>query len=279
MTVKVVTDSTADLPDGLIRELGITVVPLNVNFGTKSFRDGIDITADEFYRRLPHTDPLPTTSQPTPADFIHVYEELGKETSEIISIHISQKLSGTHNSATLAHAGIKTASRIEIVDSFEASGGLGLIVVQAAKAAKRGANLDEVLSITRDTMSRTHFFGTVDTLRYLHKGGRIGKAQALMGTLLAIKPIIGMREGEVHPFGKARTRKKVIAHFIEMVKELMPIDEMTVLHSTTPEEAAEIMKELASIAGKECLYDSRIGPVIGTYLGPGALGIGVIRKP
>lgn len=279
MTVRVVTDSTADLPPELVHDLGITVVPLTVNFGTASFRDGIDMTAEEFYERLSRADPLPTTSQPTPADFLQVYQTLGRESDAILSIHISCRLSGTHNSAVLARESMgKLPCPIEIVDSLQASGGLGLIVARTAAAARDGASLHEALTLTRDLISRTHFFGTVDTLRYLHKGGRIGRAQALMGTLLAIKPIIGMKDGEVHPFGKARTRKKVIAQMIEMVKDLVPIEEMVVLHSTTPDEAGEIMKELAAIAGKECLYGSRIGPVIGTYLGPGTIGIGIIRK-
>lgn len=279
MTVRIVTDSTADLPRGLVQDLGITVVPLTVNFGTASFRDGIDIKPDEFYRKLAEADPLPTTSQPTPADFIQVYQVLGRPSDGILSIHISRKLSGTYNSAVLARESMgDPPCPIEIVDSLQASGGLGLIVARAAAAARDGANLAEALALTHELISRTHFFGTVDTLRYLHKGGRIGRAQALMGTLLAIRPIIGIKDGEVHPFGKARTRKKVIAQMIDMVKDLAPIEESAVLHSTTPDEAEEIMEELAAVAGKPCLYGSRIGPVIGTYLGPGTIGIAVIRR-
>ena len=279
MTIRVVTDSTADLPPALVRDLGITVVPLTVNFGTASFRDGIDISAEEFYERLPQADPLPTTSQPTPADFLHVYQTLSNRADGILSIHISQKLSGTYNSAVLARESMgNSPSPIEIVDSLQASGGLGLIVAKAAAAAGAGADLKEACALTHDLIGRTHFFGTVDTLRYLYKGGRIGRAQALMGTLLAIKPIIGMKDGEVHPFGKARTRKKVIAQLIEMARELAPIEETVVLHSTTPDEAEEIMKELAAITGRACLYGSRIGPVIGTYLGPGTIAIAVLKK-
>lgn len=279
MAVRVVTDSTADLPPGLVQDLGVTIVPLTVHFGTASFRDGVDIEPEEFYRKLSQADLLPTTSQPTPADFLQVYQALGRQSDAILSIHISRKLSGTLNSALLARESMgEIPCPIEIVDSLQASGGLGLIVAGVAAAAKKGANLAEALNLTRDLISRTHFFGTVDTLRYLHKGGRIGRAQALMGTLLAIKPIIGMKEGEVHPFGKSRTRKKVIAQMIDMVRELVPIEETAVLHSTTPDEAEEIMAELAAITGRECLYGSRIGPVIGTYLGPGTIGIGVVSK-
>lgn len=279
MTVKIVTDSTSDLPEDLVRELGITVVPLYVNFGQDSYRDGVDLKAEEFYDRLVKGPALPTTSQPTPADFTEVYRRLSQETDEIVSIHVSPKLSGTYNSAELGRAEMSGA-RIELIDSLQASMGLGLIVIQAARAARRGARIDEVVNLTRDVIPRTNFFGVVDTLEYLHKGGRIGKAQALMGTLLSIKPIICCFDGEVHPKGKARTRRKALNQLFDIASEFTDIEEMAVCYSTTPEEAAAFTDRAAGICERQRIIGARIGPVIGTYLGPGAIAIGIIdRKP
>ncbi len=278
MTVKVVTDSTADLPDDLVQSLEITVVPLSVNFGTDTYLDGLDLRADEFYTKLINSDSLPTTSQPTPAAFIEVYHALSSETDEIISIHISPKLSGTINSALLARDAMNSHCRIEIIDSLQASMGLGLIVIRAARAAQAGANLNEVVETVQEIIPRIHFFGMVDTLEYLHKGGRIGKAQALMGTLLSIKPLIGTGNGEVQPKGKARTQKKALTRLFEMTQEFGEIEDLTIAHSTIPEEAAAFTERLSPVFEKNKIYQSRIGPVIGTYLGPGSIAIGIIEK-
>ena len=278
MTVRVVTDSTADLPEETVKELGITIVPLQVNFGSQTYFDGIDLRSDDFYQKLAESEILPTTSQPTPAAFTEVYNRLAKETDEIISIHISPKLSGTHNSAVLGRSIVEGNCRIEIIDSQQASMGLGLIVIQAARAAQNGACLDEVIDLVHNVIPRIRFFGIVDTLEFLHKGGRIGKAQALMGTLLSIKPLIGCEDGEVHPKGKARTQKKALARLFEMVQESGEIEELTVSHSTIPHQAAEFTQRLAPMFDMNRIYQARIGPVIGTYLGPGSMAVGVVVK-
>ncbi len=276
MAVKIVTDSTSDLPESLVQELGITIVPLTVSFGEESFYDGVDLKADEFYAKLVSSPVLPTTSQPIPAAFTRVYDEFSGESDEILSIHISAKLSGTHNSAVLAREDSKSSSRIVVIDSQMASMGLGMIVIKAAKAAQSGASLDEVVQITQDAMSKVSFFGMVDTLEYLQKGGRIGKAQALMGTLLSIKPIIGCVDGEVHPQAKARTRKKAMGKLLEMVQEYKNIDGVTVMNSTVPDEAAAFTEKITAFCERDKIIQARIGPVIGTYLGPGSVAIGVM---
>jgi len=277
LTVKIVTDSTADLPEDIIREMDITVVPLSVHFGPQTYLDGVDLKADEFYEMLAGCRSLPTTSQPAPAAFAEVYQKLGNETCDILSIHISPKLSGTYNSALLAREGLNGNCRIEIIDSLQASMGLGLIVIRAARAVQNGATLDEAIEVVRETIPHTHFFGTVDTLEYLQKGGRIGKAQALMGTLLSIKPLIGMGEGEVQPKGKTRTRKKAIAQLLEYVHGFDNIEEIALLHSTTPDDLAPFVDGIGDCCEPGRIRRSRIGPVIGTYLGPGALAIGVVE--
>ena len=201
MAVKVVTDSTADLPPALAKELGITVAPLNVNFGTEVCRDGVEILPDEFYRRLVTEPRLPTTSHPTVGDFLQSYQELGQTTNEIVSIHIYTKLSGTLNSANQAREQYQGDCRIEVVDSLQGSIGLGMVAIAANQAAQRGASIDEVVKETQSAIPRVQFFGLLDTIEYLMNGGRIGKAQGFAGSLLRIKPILVVRDGEVHSIG------------------------------------------------------------------------------
>ena len=273
MTVKVITDSTADLPPALAEELGITVVPLNVHFGTEVYRDGVEITADEFYRRLVTASRLPTTSQPTPGDFLSAYDEMGQTTDEILSVHISAKLSGTMNSATQALEEYAGSSRIEIVDSLQGSMGLGMLAIAAAEAARRGDSLDDVVTETRATIPKVGFIGLLDTLEYLEKGGRIGKAQAFMGSLLRIKPLLTIRDGEAHPLERARTRAKGVDRMCELVQAEMPLKDLAVVYTTTPDEARALAQRLQSHLPQGEVILSQVGPVVGTYLGPGVLGV------
>ena len=273
MTVKVITDSTADLPPALAEELGITVVPLNVHFGTEVYRDGVEITADEFYRRLVTASRLPTTSQPTPGDFLSAYDEMGQTTDEILSVHISAKLSGTMNSATQAREEYGGESRIEIIDSLQGSMGLGMLAIAAAEAARRGGSLDDVVTETRAAIPKVGFIGLVDTLEYLEKGGRIGKAQAFVGSLLRIKPLLTIRDGEAHPLERARTRAKGVDRMCELVQAEMPLKDLAVVYTTTPDEARALAQRLQSYLPQGEVILSQVGPVVGTYLGPGVLGV------
>ena len=273
MTVKVITDSTADLPPALAEELGITVVPLNVHFGTEVYRDGVEITADEFYRRLVTASRLPTTSQPTPGDFLSAYDEMGQTTDEILSVHISAKLSGTMNSATQAREEYGGESRIEIIDSLQGSMGLGMLAIAAAEAARRGGSLDDVVTETRAAIPKVGFIGLVDTLEYLEKGGRIGKAQAFVGSLLRIKPLLTIRDGEAHPLERARTRAKGVDRMCELVQAEMPLKDLAVVYTTTPDEARALAQRLQSFLPQGEVILSQVGPVVGTYLGPGVLGV------
>ena len=273
MTVKVITDSTADLPPALAEELGITVVPLNVHFGTEVYRDGVEITADEFYRRLVTASRLPTTSQPTPGDFLSAYDEMGQTTDEILSVHISAKLSGTMNSATQAREEYGGESRIEIIDSLQGSMGLGMLAIAAAEAARRGGSLDDVVTETRAAIPKVGFIGLVDTLEYLEKGGRIGKAQAFVGSLLRIKPLLTIRDGEAHPLERARTRAKGVDRMCELVQAEMPLKDLAVVYTTTPDEARALAQRLRSFLPQGEVILSQVGPVVGTYLGPGVLGV------
>ncbi|OGO03759.1 MAG: hypothetical protein A2Y60_00545 [Chloroflexi bacterium RBG_13_54_9] len=277
MTVKVVTDSTSDLSPQIANELGISVVPLNVHFGEVTYRDGIDLSAEEFFQKLVNSPILPTTTQPSVGAFLEVYNALAEETDEIVSIHISAKLSGTYNSALVAKNSLEKSCRIEIVDSLQATMATGLIVIAAAKAAKAGANLDEVLAVIEDAISRIRIRALLDTLEYLQKGGRIGKAKAFLGTILKVKPLIKLEEGEVHPVEQVRTRARAIQHLCDFVASFPHISDMAIMHSTTPEEADALAERLDPIFPKNRVYISRFGPVIGTYTGPGALGIALLE--
>ena len=275
MTVRVITDSTADLPPEMAAELGIEVVPLNVHFGTDTFRDGIDLSADEFYQRLVASARPPTTSQPSVGAFLEVYQKaLEGGADGIVSVHISAKLSGTWNSSVQAREQLEDPSRVEVADTGQASMGLGWVAVAAARAAQAGASLEEVAREARSTAEQVRVLFLVDTLEYLQKGGRIGKAQAMFGSVLSIKPLLTIEEGEVHPLERVRTRGKAVARLVQLVQEAAPLQSLAVLHTTTEDEARALAERLGPcVPGGEVVV-GRLGTVVGTYAGPGLLGVG-----
>jgi len=277
MVVKVVTDSTSDIPAEVAQELEIAVVPLYVHFGNEVHQDGVDLSADEFFHKLVTEPILPKTSAPSAGTFAEMYEKLAPETDEIISIHISNKLSATYNIALLGKRGMEAHCRVEVVDSFSASIGLGLLAITAAKAALAGANLDEITAMIHRAIPKTHYFGMVDTLEYLHKGGRIGKAQTFLGSMLNIKPLLTLRDGEAYPLERARGRPKALARLCELVENFHHIKDMAIAHTTTPEEREALAVRLSPLFPPEQLYKSRCGATMGTYLGPGALTVAVIE--
>ena len=277
MTVKVVTDSTSDIPRALAESLGITVVPLNVHFGEDTYLDGVTIGAEEFFRRLQTSAVFPKTSQPSAGLFIDTYRKLfdGGATA-IVSIHISSKVSGTFNSAVQAKADLGDSAPISIVDTGQASMGLGLIAMAAARAASRGESAPAVSDLASRLSGAARFFGLLDTLEYLHKGGRIGKAQMLLGSLLKIHPILTMQDGVAHPLERARTRARGIERIKGIARESAPLSGLSVLHTTQPDEAQSIANDLKAIAPNGEITIAQFGPVLGTYLGPGALGVALI---
>ncbi|MEE8419973.1 MAG: DegV family protein [Dehalococcoidales bacterium] len=276
MTVKIVTDSLSDIVDGVSDELGITVVPLYVRFGEKVYRDRIEITTDEFYHRLVNDDVLPTTTQPSPGDFLEVFNKLAKETDEILVITVSSKLSGTYQSALQAKSMVEGKCRIEIVDSETVIMGLGLIVLSVAKAARDGAGLDELVELARGAMPRSHAIMSFDTLKYLAKGGRIGRAQGLLGSLLSFKPILTVKEGVVSPVTKVRTKAAGMEYLCNFVAGFPKIEELAVEFATTPEAADELVKRISSLFPEERIYRATVSPVIGTYTGPNVLSVSVL---
>ena len=280
MTVKIVTDSTSDIPLNTAETLEITVVPQNVHFGTRTFEDNVTITPEQFYSMLLSEQETPKTAQASASRFKSVYDELGREADGIVSIHISSKLSGTCNSARQGAALTDATCPVEIVDSGQGSMALGLVAIAAAAAAKRGVGHEEVVATALDAMSRTQCFTLFETLEYLRRGGRIGKAQALMGSMLKIKPMTIVRNGEIHPLGKARTFSKALARMKETAREFAPVQALAVMHSTTPDTAAEVANDLRDLLSDgEEPYVVRFGPALGVYSGPGAIGIALLQTP
>ncbi len=278
MTVRIVTDSTSDLPKDTAQSLGVTVVAQNVHFGTETFKDNVTITPDDFYSMLARSTELPKTSQASPGDFKDVYDELGADADGIVSIHVSAKISGTYNSAIQAAGLTSAACPIEVVDSTQASMGLGLMVAAAAAAANRGAGHDEVAAVARDAVGRAQCFCLFETLEYLEKGGRIGKAQAMIGSVLKIKPMIIVRDGEVTPLGKARTFQKALVKMKQTARDFAPLESLAVMHSTTPEAAEAVADDLKDLlpAGAEP-HVTRFGSALGVHTGPGAIGIALLQ--
>jgi DegV family protein with EDD domain len=257
--------------------LGIEVVPLNVHFGSDVYKDRVNLMPDTFYDKLINGDVLPTTSQPSVGEFIDVYERLGSDADGIVSVHVSEKLSGTMNSARLASQQANADCPIEVVDTFQVSMGVGICAMEAAEVANSGGDMNQVILAARNAVTRSQCFFMLETLEFLQKGGRIGKAQALIGNLLKIRPMLILQEGEVHPLGRERTRRKGIAKLVDTVAELAPISGLAVMYSTGPDEAQTLAQNVSKfmIEGREPMM-LQIGPVIGTYAGPDTLGIALI---
>ena len=280
MAVKIVTDSTSDIGVSTARGLGITVVPQNVHFGTRTYEDNVSIAPEQFYSMLATEQELPRTSQASPGSFKEVYDELEAEADGIVSIHISSKLSGTFNSARQGAALTSATCPLEVIDSAQGSMGLGLVVIAAAEAANGGAGHEEVVAVARDAAARSQCFTLLETLEYLRRGGRIGKAQALLGSILKVKPMTIIRDGEVHPLGKARTFPKALVQMKETARSFAPLQSLAVMHSTTPDIASEVAADLRDLlpVGEEP-YITQFGPALGVYTGPGAIGIALLQSP
>jgi DegV family protein with EDD domain len=271
VAVGIVTDSVADLSPQMVKELGVSVVPLSVRFGEEVYRDGIDLTPDQFYEKLRTSRIFPNTSVPSPGDFVRVYDELAQETDEILVILVSARLSATYEVARQSVDMMKKKCRVELLDSETATMAEGFIVMKAAKAAQSGASLDEVIEVARQTVPRVDFLAVFDTLEYLRRGGRIGRAQAFLGSLLRINPLITLKDGLVEPAGRTRSRDKAIDRLYEFAAGYTNIEEMAVEDTACRDEAEALRERLGAIFPKERIYRSRMTPVIGTHTGPGLL--------
>tara|TARA_A100001037_G_scaffold305415_1_gene345533 strand:+ start:5118 stop:5954 length:837 start_codon:yes stop_codon:yes gene_type:complete len=276
--VKIITDSTSDIPESVVSDLDIEVVPLNIHIGQDDFKHGVDIGTDEFYTKLLTGSQLPKTSQPSPGEFLDVYNKFLDKSDAIVSIHVTSKLSGTYNSAIQAKSELNTTKPIEIVDSATVSMALGLIVIRAAKLAKEGGTLEQVVKEIDECSRKSEVLVVLDTLEYLAKGGRIGKASALIGSILSVKPILTVADGVVDTFGKARTFTKAMNSLEEAIKGFTPVTDMSVFYSTDKNISDDMIDRLSGIVEADRLVVSRIGPTVGTYAGPKAIAVAVIKE-
>ena len=259
-----------------MRELGITVVPLRVIFGQQAYRDGIDLSSEEFFHKLTDSRELPTTSQPSTGEFVHVYEHLSEQTNRILSIHLSSRFSGTVQTARRAAQTLIGRCTIEVMDSATVSMAMGFAVIAAAKAAHDGADLEGCEAAARSVLRRQRLAVTVDTLEYLRRGGRIGRVQAMLGGLLNIKPVLTIRNGEAHPLARVRTRQKALEELLHVCLDQGRVVEAVVMHSTSLEDARYLADEVARRCPGVPVHTGVIGPVIGVHGGPGLVGLAVV---
>jgi DegV family protein with EDD domain len=276
MTVKIVTDSVADLPPKVARELEITVIPLVLRFGAESYRDGIDLTPDQFYQKLQTSQAFPATSVPPPEAYVEAYDRLAEETGEILVLTVSARLSATHEVAVQAIGEMKRKCRVEVVDSETATMAEGFIAIKAAEAAREGAELEEVMAAVHKNIPRANFLAAFDTLEYLRRGGRIGKAAAFLGSVLKVNPLITLKDGLVEPAGRTRSRARAIDRLYDFAAQYATIEEMAVCDTACPEDAGVLVERLGAIFPPERIYRSKMTPVIGAHTGPGLLLVAIL---
>lgn len=276
-TVAIVTDSTCDLPHDVAGRHGITVVPLNVHFGETVYADQIDITTDEFMEKMATSTALPTTSQPSVGAFEDAFRQAAdaQHVTDIVCITISSKLSGTFQSASIAGQNLSDSLNVDVVDSFHGAYGLGFQALRAAELADSGMSAKGIAETLRDEISRYHLVFFVETLEHLRRGGRIGKAAQMVGTLLQLKPLLRLDEGVIVPFERTRTRSKAIKALEKFVADCGPIEELAVIYNTTPDDARTLADAISSYTPGNNVVLSKISPVIATHIGPGVLGVAI----
>ena len=275
MTVRIVTDSTCDLPEEIVAEYDITVVPLYINIGDQGYLDGVELSREEFYERLPDCDPPPTTATPGPEQFRQVYEALADEgATEILSIHISESLSATVNSARLAAQATESVP-VTVLDSGSLSLGAGFLVLTAARAAAAGQSVDEIVPALEDQRARTHVFAALDTLEFLRRGGRMNRALATVGTWLKMKPLLRMHDGNPKA-EKVRTTEAATQRLIDLLGELVPLERVAVVHTHALERAADLLERARHLLPEGDVMSEDITPVFGVHLGPGAVGFACV---
>lgn len=277
MTIKIVTDSTCDLPAQIVDRYGITVIPLYINIGDRGFLDGIEISREEFYHNLPGYSTHPTTAAPGHEKFRQVYEELGREgASEILSIHISESLSAT---VSIARVGAQETQGVPVTvfDSRQLTLGMGFLVERAAREAAAGRSMDEILTALNEQISRTHVFAAIDTLEFLRRSGRMNWALAGLGEILQVKPMLKMYEG--NPTSeRVRTSNGATNRMVAMLSKLQPLERVALVHTHSPTRAENLLEGVQDIVGDKEVLSVDITPVIGAHLGPGAAGFACISE-
>jgi DegV family protein with EDD domain len=272
--VAIVVDSTAYLPEEVINQYKMHVIPLLVNWEGESLRDNVDIKPGQFYQRLKTARELPTTSQPSPGDFKLVFEKAAETAESVICLTISQPLSGTYASAVAARQMVEGIP-IELIDSRSTTMGLGFMALAAARAAENGADYKTAANAARALIPKMRVVFVVDTLEFLHRGGRIGGASRYIGTMLSIKPILHLENGKIEPLDRVRTKSKAVAHMLKIMGEETAGKKVhaAVIHAAAPAEADQIFARVQGQMAPESLYLTEISPVIGTHTGPGAVAV------
>jgi len=273
MTINIVTDSGSDLPRDVAEDLGISIVPLYVRFGSVSYRDGVDLQPGEFFQKMENGPVHPTTSSASPGDFAQVYEKLGQDSEGIISVHLSSKVSATYDAALRGKDLVSNKKcPIEVVDSRLVTIPLALLAMAAARSAASGKNMDEVRDHINRLIPAIRAYGILDTLKYIVKGGRLGRASGLVGSLLPIRPILTIKDGMVTPVGASRTRSGAIAGLLERLKSISNnVEAVGIAHSTSDEEVATFTDKLKAFLPGIKPMIAKLGPAIGTHGGPGTI--------
>ena len=275
MTVRIVTDSTCDLPADIINKYRISVIPLYINVGSQGYLDGVDITRQEFYQKLPVFPTQPTTAVPSAQKFHSVYTALADEgATDVLSIHISTSLSAIHNVAQVAAQEV-TSTRVTVMDSRQLSLGTGFLVELAARLAQAGHSLEQIVSALNEQIKRTYVFAALDTLEFLRRSGRMNRFLANFGTLLQIKPILRMHDGKPET-EKVRTRDRALHRVVEILRSLGALERIAIVHTNAHERVAQLRALAADLLPAEDIWTMDITPVIGAHIGPGAIGFGVV---
>jgi DegV family protein with EDD domain len=273
MTIKIVTDSSCDLPDGLVSELGIDVVPLTIRFGNEELVDRKDLTPTEFWARCATSAELPSTAAPAPGAFEELFRKAAANGAEgVVCVNLSSKLSATGESAQAAARAVADVVPVQVVDSLSVTLGLGMIAVESARRAAVGATLDEVVALAEDMARRTKVFGSLDTLEYLKRGGRIGAAQALLGSILSIKPVIEVVDGKVEPGPKQRTRSRALQWLADQVGAHKGLENLAILHGDAPD-VDTLLGLLSAHFPREQIVVGQLGAVVGAHTGPRTIGV------
>lgn len=279
MTIAIITDSSSDIPTSLSDSLEISVIPCHVTINDIDYKDGVDLTGDEFFTLLKTCSAFPHTSQPSIAEFKTIYENHLNLGHDIISIHVSSKLSGTVNSAMQARALLGEPPNIRIIDSKLASLALGLVVLQASRMVKASLEIDTVHDAVVSACQRSQCFLALDTLEYLHRGGRIGKAQAFLGGVLNVKPILKLLDGEVEPVERPRSIDRAIKRISSLVDEVSPVSDVGIIYSTNLNNVEMLRESLSHVDTPQDILVARFGATLGTYVGPESIGVAVISSP
>ncbi len=274
--VKIICDSTGDIPEEIRKQYDITIVPLNVLFGTDSYQDGVNLTPAQFYKMLVESKVHPTTSQPAPGLFAEAYQKLAKETDEIMVLTISGGISGTYESAVQAKQLVDSSLKIEVIDTRMTCAGLLLPTLKAARAAEKGMKLAEITKMIKDILPKIRVYMIFDTLEYLRKGGRIGLAKALLGGMLKLNPVLTLKDGVVHPVTQARGRAKAVEILVDLMKKTGNPEEVVVEDVSTPDELEDLAKRIGSAIPNVKIIRSKVGPAIGVHAGPRVMVAGTI---